>query len=224
MKTCTEIYPDARVMPRLAVVKEAMWTPGQEITIGFINGDQYQVSTARYIMSVWMDYANVDMKFIEPGSPRIPMVRVAFNEGNGSWSYVGKQCLQVKNLFEPTMNFGWLNDETSDEEWDRVVLHETGHMLGAIHEHQSPAAGIKWNKKVVYEYYWNTQRWSKQQVDVNIFDRYGNDVSNTKFDPESIMLYPIPAEFTQNGFATGWNMDLSASDMDFMGELYPFGV
>lgn len=33
------------------------------------------------------------------------------------------------------MHFGWLRDDTDDVEWRRVVVHEFGHALGAIHEH-----------------------------------------------------------------------------------------
>jgi len=39
---------------------------------------------------------------------------------------------------EPTMNYGWLKDDTDDVEYRRVVIHEFGHALGAIHEHQNP--------------------------------------------------------------------------------------
>jgi len=51
-------------------------------------------------------------------------------------------------LFEdqkvPTMNFGWLNEDSDEDEYSRVVLHEFGHSLSCIHEHQHPANGIPW--------------------------------------------------------------------------------
>jgi hypothetical protein len=64
------------------------------------------------------------------------------------------------------MNYGWLLANTPDQEYSRVVLHEFGHALGAIHEHQHPAAGIPWDKPKVYEYY-ARQHWSIDQRFLN---------------------------------------------------------
>ncbi|WP_437321271.1 matrixin family metalloprotease [Sorangium sp. So ce385] len=41
------------------------------------------------------------------------------------------------------MNFGWLTLESTQADVESVVLHEFGHALGLIHEHQHPENGIK---------------------------------------------------------------------------------
>jgi hypothetical protein len=124
------------------------------------------------------------------------------------------------------MNFGWLFPETANEEYERVVLHEFGHALGAIHEHQSPGAAIPWDKEAVYAYYSGPpNNWSRDDVDVNLFDLYGETTTQfTKFDEQSIMLYPIPEEFTVGDYAVGWNRTLSDTDKAFMGTTYPGAV
>jgi len=46
---------------------------------------------------------------------------------------------------KPTMNLGWVSGdstEISDDETG-VILHEFGHALGMLHEHQSPLRGEK---------------------------------------------------------------------------------
>ena len=104
------------------------------------------------------------------------------------------------------------------------MLHEFGHALGAIHEHQNPSAGIPWNKEAVYRYYMGPpNNWPREQIDNNLFRRYSENITNfSHFDSNSIMLYPIPAEFTTNGVAIGGrNSQLSELDIQFMKQQYP---
>lgn len=86
------------------------------------------------------------------------------------------------------MNFGWFNDQTSDEEFSRTVIHEFGHAIGCVHEQSSPAANIQWNKQAVYEYYWKNDGWDQAKVDWNVFQKYEPEATvNTKWDSTSIM-------------------------------------
>lgn len=120
------------------------------------------------------------------------------------------------------MNFGWLTDNTAEDEFSRVITHEFGHALGCIHEHQSPAAGIPWNRQAVYSYYASTNEWTSKDTDKNIFELYAADTTQfSAFDSKSIMLYAIPAELTTNGYSVGWNRELSETDKAFIGQVYP---
>src|SRR3712207_1382883 len=115
------------------------------------------------------------------------------------------------------MNYGWLSPDSPHDALHRVVIHEFGHALGCIHEHQNPAGGIPWNKDAVYRYYLETQGWSEEDVDQNIFRKW--DTTHTqysKFDEKSIMLYAIPKELTLNGYEVGWNRELSDMDKRFI--------
>ena len=105
-----------------------------------------------------------------------------------------------------------------------MVLHELGHALGCIHEHQNPVASIPWNKEAVYAYYAGPpNNWSRADVDNNLFRTYSRNLTQfSDFDAESIMLYPIPKEHTIGGFEVGWNRQLSPTDKQFIGVLYPF--
>jgi hypothetical protein len=120
------------------------------------------------------------------------------------------------------MNFGWLEPDSTDEDYAQVVLHEFGHAIGCIHEHQTPIAGIPWNKDAVYDYYINKLNWTKRDVDVNFFLIFDSDSTNfSAFDPRSIMIYPIPKEFTVGGFEVPWTNYLSEQDKDFIATIYP---
>ena len=59
------------------------------------------------------------------------------------------------------MNYGWLTPESAQDEVRRVVLHEFGHALGLIHEHQNPkGGGIEWNRDAVQR----RPLWAAQQL------------------------------------------------------------
>lgn len=202
---------------RMALVKDLTWQPGDIIQIGFLDGDPEVQEGVRQAAEEWMDYANLRLRF---GDVDDADVRISFN-GQGSWSYLGTVCRQIPSP-EPTMNYGWLTPDSSDDEVNRVVLHEFGHALGCIHEHQNPAEGIKWNKPVVYAYYGGPpNNWSKDQVDNNLFAVYDRELTvHSEFDPESIMLYPIDKRFTLDGLEVGLNTALSEKDKEFIAQTY----
>src|SRR5262249_41383719 len=100
--------------------------------------------------------------------------------------------------------------------------HEFGHTLGLLHEHMNPLSNIKWNKPVVYAYYLQYDGWDKDMVDQQVFDRYNVSMTNKAYDSHSIMHYPIPKEFTLDGYSVAENDELSPDDIKLIGELYPF--
>jgi serralysin len=141
---------------------------------------------------------------------------------NGSWSYIGTDARHIPQN-QPTMNYGWLQENTPDTEY-HVVLHEFGHALGLIHEIQVPAVGLPWNKEAVYYYFSSAPYyWNKEIVDHEIFERYSRSYSNSFLDPRSIMNYHIPQEFIMsNALEIGWNTNLSSGDQEIIRTIYPY--
>ena len=114
----------------------------------------------------------------------------------------------------------------AEEEIRQVILHEFGHAIGLIHEHQSPAADIPWDSAAVYKYYWESQDppWDPPKVDRNIFYRYDDTTTNySTYDPLSIMHYRIDDTLTKGTFSTDWNFQLSDTDKKFIKKIYPMG-
>ena len=191
------------------------------LTVRFLDGEQVVKDRVKKYANEWSKYANVKFVFVDSGPADI---RISFKL-DGSWSYVGKCINSSLTQDEATMNYGWLTPETPDDEYARVVLHEFGHALGFVHEHQHPYSPIPWNVQVVYDYYWRTLMWDKEEVDRNIIDKYSAQVTNfSDFDPDSIMIYAIPNDVTIGNYETTWNKKLSRLDKEFVSRWYPYYI
>jgi len=201
----------------MATSKDKMWDNGQLLRIFFMDGSSILRDKVFKYASLWLKSANIKFELSEDAS--LSEIRITFTQ-KGSWSYVGTENLLIPEN-EPTMNFGWFDDENDDYEIKRTTLHEFGHALGCEHEHQSPASNIPWNIEAVYEEY-TKMGWSKKDVDDNVFYKYdNNEVTNSEFDHDSIMLYPIDNQLTHGNFETKMNSKLSISDKMFISQKYP---
>lgn len=207
---------------RAALEQVKMWQPvGRTLRIRFLDGVAALQNKVATFAQEWSKYANLTFAF---GTDPQAEIRISFTRP-GSWSFIGTDALAVP-ADEPTMNFGWLTPGTPNDEVMRVVLHEFGHAIGLIHEHQNPATTIPWNRAAIYEYYSGPPNyWTRAEVDRNLFQLYAREQTQfTAFDRDSIMLYPIPQEFTDGDFTVGWNQTLSPTDKAFVAAWYPYAT
>lgn len=209
---------------KAALLNEARWNTGDEIRARFLEGDRDLQQRVQAVAERWTvpGLANLRFSFVEEGDSEI---RIAFEQGAGSWSYLGTQCRDIP-ADEATMNYGWLTPDSDDEEIQRVVLHEFGHALGLIHEHQNPKGGIDWNEPaVIADLGGPPNNWDEATIRHNVLDHYAPEaVTATDVDGLSIMMYPIPAAWTNDGFSAGLNTDLSDKDKELIAEVYPATV
>lgn len=205
----------------MALETKKLWKPGRTLRIRFLEGSPKVQARVEDFARQWMKYANIKMKFVKDGDAE---VRIAFKD-DGSWSAVGTDALVTSYFREgaATMNYGWLTEQSSDEVYSSVVLHEFGHALGCIHEHQSPGADIKWNKEIVYRDLGGPpNNWDRAMVDSNVFQKYSAEQTQfTAFDPKSIMLYSFPKSWTLDGQTLTENKVLSETDKAFIAKQYP---
>lgn len=189
------------------------WMNGSTLRVRFIGGTPAQKANAKAQAAWWEAVAN--LKFVWDDAPQAE-IRIAFDSSDGAWSYVGTDAKGIP-FDQPTMNLGFEDGGTA--------AHEFGHAIGLAHEHQNPSGGIQWNEAVVIrEMAKSPNFWDEQTTRHNILRRYTADqINGTAFDPESIMLYFFPAEWTTNGIATKSNNVLSKVDKAFVAgaKMYP---
>jgi hypothetical protein len=208
---------------KAALLNQYRWPNGASIKARFLGGDQTLQDRVKAVAQEWIgsNMANLHLNF-RPMSETNTDIRIAFQAGRGSWSYLGTYCRQIPEP-QPTMNFGWIKADSDDKTLRSVVLHEFGHAMGLIHEHQNPTGGIKWNEAaVIADLRGPPNNWDEATIKRNMFDKYSpSAVTGTDVDPHSIMMYPIPKAWTVDGFSAGFNSELSEKDKTFIRFAYP---
>jgi hypothetical protein len=188
-----------------------LWAVGATIRVGFLGGSPSQRRKVQDIAAEWTRHARLDFRFVASGESD---VRIGFDPAGGSWSFVGTDALAVDRR-EPTMNLAWIERDN--------VLHEFGHVLGLIEEHQNPGADIRWDRAAVLRTLQGAPNfWSPEQVEEKVFRPVPrSQVGDYRpFDPRSIMSFTFPPDMT-GGLALGSEGGLSDSDKALVRRLYP---
>jgi len=217
------------IKQELSIFTEKMWNPGEVITVGFFpKGNVFKtvyedmVKQIKEYSKYWEGIANIKLEYIDElnkAKIKIVLQRDEFI----SWSFLGRDVLNNPYGIA-TMSYG-LAAMNSVEQVQRKVLHEFGHALGFIHEHQSPAAGIPWDKEKAYAFFGKLPGGglSRMDVDLQIFNKYSKTSTNSStYDPLSIMHYSYPRDLTTDGSFVRPTSKFSATDSTFAKEIYPF--
>lgn len=182
---------------RLIQLISKKWVNGTTLRYYFFENAPYsagneQKDIVRRGFKLWKDLG-IGIKFEEVQDISEAEIRIGFLQGDGSWSYIGRDVIDIPRQGERTMNFGW-NLKTDPREVG-VAVHEIGHTLGFPHEHQNPFSGIQWNEEAVYNYFaGDPNYWDRDETFQNILRKLEvSEVEGSQWDPNSIMSYAFPA-------------------------------
>jgi serralysin len=201
--------------------RQNRWPTGATLKIGFVDGSRAAREAVAQTARAWQEHANLVLDFSLDAPPADPDILIRF-DAIGCTSHVGTSSRYYAEIGEPSMHLCGMDQWLGSSGFDQVVLHEFGHALGLLHEHQSPNAAFQWNKLAVYDFYGTSYGWDRDYVDMWVFrqiEPHGVDAS--QYDPDSIMHYAFPAEFTTNGVAFGGSSTLSVLDKQLITKEYP---
>jgi hypothetical protein len=241
------------LVPSYAIYSTYLWPLGSKLKVSFMDGDARSQQLLAQVATQWEKCANIIFDFVDEKTQRLrqwkegdgSVIRISFSGRfglAGNVSYIGRPTKEIPSN-QATMNIAEPPGTLYTTRFERVVLHEFGHVLGFRHEHMHPLdhCNDEINLPAAYDYYARTQSppWYPQEVRMNLlYDdttvgyvlsegvEKKDPIVSVNRDNASIMMYELPPEILKAGVKSKCYViearTLSEGDRKGAGIAYPF--
>lgn len=223
--TTALVGSDITPIQRIAVMTSKYWgAKGVKLGVYFVDtADSSLKNRILSHMNAWGQQGRANVVFLE-ASAGTAQVRLA-RQASGYWSYLGVDILSIPRG-EQTMNLQQFTMSTPESEYLRVVRHETGHTLGAPHEHMRSEIIKRLDPAKTIAYFKQFQGWSAEETRQQVLTPVNEAslLTPTPADEESIMAYQLPASITKDNRPVVGGSNINQRDADYVARIYPGSV
>jgi len=207
-----------------------LWKPEKKLKVSFTpDVDPKLVEEILFVANEWSHHCSIS--FVEEKKYQLSDIYISFKKDFGFYSSIGLQSKVLISKNKPSMNldpnWGLVSGFSTKNQFKylyckSLVIHEFGHALGLIHEHQREDRPFNINVKYVKHNFEKLGMPSYKAAKENIIDTYPNiHVDKSKFDYKSIMIYPFGKKVILEKLNIEIPYTLSKKDKIKIGKIYP---
>jgi hypothetical protein len=216
-------HPSTETLPSqsLTMLRTKFWPNGANLTVAFRGGNPATNGRVLQFANIWSQFANVSFVAWIPGQP--PDIVVGYDQP-GYWSLLGTDSAIYGRSGQTTLNLqGFDSGRMPDSEWYRVVCHEFGHALGAVHEQMRREVVERIDPEACIAYFGRTQGWDRATVIAQILTPVEDSPAYlaSPVDEVSIMEYALPKEIMRDKRPVVGGTQINSRDAALVGKAYP---
>jgi len=208
-----------------------LWRPERNLKVSFklFSTNPKLVEEILFVANEWSHHCSIS--FVYEKQPELADIFVSTKNNLGFYSAIGLQSKVLISKNKTSMNLdptwgleeGFSNSQKFKHKYCKsLVLHEFGHALGLVHEHQREDRPFNLNINYIRKNFKKMGMPTFEIAKENIINTYDpKSILKSRFDYKSIMIYPFNKETITENFQIKIPWELSKIDKRKISKIYP---